>query len=275
MDQTTPIPKAASKPMIVDSHCHLDFDSLSEDRAGVLARAKNANIGRILTICTKISQFDTIFKITSEDDRIFCSVGVHPHEADIEGVSDAKDLIDRTHDPKVVGIGETGLDYFYEHSSRDAQRISFIAHIEAARETQLPLIVHARDADVDTMDVLAAEHEKGAFPGVIHCFTGSRALAEKAVDLGLYVSFSGILTFKNAGDLRDIARDLPEDRILVETDAPYLAPMPHRGKTNEPAFVVHTAKCLADVRGVSEEEIHRITTDNFFRLFNKVTRPDT
>jgi len=265
MEQTT--------PMVVDSHCHLDFDSLAADRTGVLARARNANIGRILTICTKISQFQNVLDITLEDERIFCSIGVHPHEADLEGIQDANVLIDETDNPKVVGIGETGLDYFYEHSHREAQRANFLAHIEAARKTQLPLIVHARDADTDTMEILAAEHEKGSFPGVIHCFTGSRALAEKAIDLGLYVSFSGIITFKNAADLRDIARDLPEERILVETDAPYLAPMPHRGKTNEPAFVIHTAKCLAEVRGVSEDHIHRVTTDNFFRLFNKVTRP--
>lgn len=258
--------------MLVDSHCHLDFDELAERRGDVLARATTAGLSAMLTICTKISRFDDIIAITDEDKRVYASVGVHPHNADEEGVTDYTELVVKTAHRKVVGIGETGLDYFYDNSSRDAQRANFIAHIAAARDTQLPVIVHARDADDDTMSILEAEQGAGAFPGVIHCFTGSRALAEKAIDLGMYVSFSGIITFKNAGDLRAIARDLPEDRILVETDAPFLAPVPHRGKTNEPAFVVHTAACLAEVRGVSAEHIHAVTSDNFFRLFDKVPR---
>ena len=259
--------------MLVDSHCHLDFDGLAEDRAAVLGRAWQAGIETIVTICTKISRFGDIAAIAAAHERIFCSVGVHPHHADAEGVGDAADLIARTDDPNVVGIGETGLDYFYAHSSPDAQRASFLAHIVASRETGLPLIVHARDADADTMDILTAEKKRGAFPGVIHCFTGSRALAERAIGLGLYVSFSGIVTFRNAGALREIARDLPADRILVETDAPFLAPVPHRGKTNEPSFVVHTAECLAGIREIPAAQLMAETTDNFYRLFNRIPRP--
>ena len=256
--------------MLVDSHCHLDFDSLAEDRAAVLDRAWRAGIEAVVTICTRMSRFDDILAIAAAHERVFCSVGVHPHNADGEGIDNAAQLFEKTEHSKVVGIGETGLDYFYTNSRPETQRASFLAHIAAARETGLPLIVHARDADAEIMEILTAEREKGAFPGVIHCFTGSRAVA-----LGLYVSFSGILTFKKAGDLRDIARDLPEDRLLVETDAPFLAPVPHRGKTNEPSFVVHTAQCLASVRGVSTEQLEQATTDNFYRLFKKIDRPAT
>lgn len=261
--------------MLVDSHCHLDFDSLAEDRAAVLDRAWRAGIETVVTICTRISRFDDILAIAAAHERVFCSVGVHPHNADGEGIDNAAQLVEKTEYSKVVGIGETGLDYFYTNSRPETQRASFLAHIAAARETGLPLIVHARDADRETMEILTAERERGAFPGVIHCFTGSRALAERAVALGLYVSFSGILTFKKADGLRDIARDLPEDRLLVETDAPFLAPVPHRGKTNEPSFVVHTAQCLASVRGVPTERLAQTTTDNFYRLFNRIARPAT
>ena len=261
--------------MLVDSHCHLDFDVLAEDRAAVLDRARQAGIETIVTICTRMSRFGDILAIAAGHERVYCSVGVHPHNTDAEGVGNAAQLVEKTEDSKVVGIGETGLDYFYTNSRPEAQRASFLAHIEAARQTGLPLIVHTRDADEETMAILTAEREKGAFPGVIHCFTASRALAERAVALGLYISFSGILTFKKADALRDIARDLPEDRILVETDAPFLAPVPHRGKTNEPSFVVHTAQCLATVRDVPMEQMERVTTDNFYRLFNKIDRPAT
>ncbi len=261
--------------MLVDSHCHLDFDSLAEDRAAVLDRAWRAGIETVVTICTRISRFDDILAIAAAHERVFCSVGVHPHNADGEGIDNAAQLVEKTEHSKVVGIGETGLDYFYTNSRPETQRASFLAHIAAARETGLPLIVHARDADRETMEILTAERERGAFPGVIHCFTGSRALAERAVALGLYVSFSGILTFKKADGLRDIARDLPEDRLLVETDAPFLAPVPHRGKTNEPSFVVHTAQCLASVRSVPTERLAQTTTDNFYRLFNRISRPAT
>ena len=259
--------------MLVDSHCHLDFDTLAEDRAAVLDRAWQAGIETIVTICTRLSRFDEVFRIAAAHERIYCSVGVHPHNADEEGIGNAAQLIEKTENSKVAGIGETGLDYFYTNSRPETQRASFLAHIAAARETGLPLIVHTRDADAETMEILTAEQAKGGFPGVIHCFTGSRALAERAIDLGMYVSFSGIVTFKKADDLREIARDLPEDRILVETDAPFLAPVPHRGKTNEPSFVVHTAQCLATVRDVPVERLKQATTDNFYRLFNKIERP--
>lgn len=261
--------------MLVDSHCHLDFDSLAEDRAAVLDRAWRAGIETVVTICTRMSRFGEVLEITKAHERIYCSIGVHPHNTDDEGIQDAAELIEKTGLNKVVGIGETGLDYFYTNSRPETQRASFIAHIAAARETGLPLIVHARDADTETMEILTAEREKGAFPGVIHCFTGSRALAERAIALGLHISFSGILTFRKADELRDIARDLPEDRLLVETDAPFLAPVPHRGKTNEPAFVVHTAQCLASVRDMPVERLAQVTTENFYRLFNKIDRPVT
>ena len=259
--------------MLVDSHCHLDFDSLAEDRAAVLDRARQAGIETVVTICTRMSRFGDILAIAAGHERVYCSVGVHPHNTDADGIGNAAQLVEKTEHSRVVGIGETGLDYFYTNSRPDAQRASFLAHIEAARQTGLPLIVHTRDADEETMEILTAEREKGAFPGVIHCFTASRALAERAVALGLYISFSGILTFKKADALRDIARDLPEDRLLVETDAPFLAPVPHRGKTNEPSFVVHTAQCLATVRDLPMERLERATTDNFYRLFKKIDRP--
>ncbi|MDE0703043.1 MAG: TatD family hydrolase [Rhodospirillaceae bacterium] len=258
--------------MLVDSHCHLDFGSLAEDRAAVLDRAWRAGVETVVTICTRLSRFGEILEITKAHERIYCSVGVHPHNTDDEGIENAAELIEKTALRKVVGIGETGLDYFYTNSHPETQRASFIAHIAAARETGLPLIVHARDADRETMEILTAERERGAFPGVIHCFTGSRALAERAIALGLYISFSGILTFKKADELRAIARDLPEDRLLVETDAPFLAPVPHRGKTNEPSFVVHTAQCLASVREMPLDRLAQVTSDNFYRLFNRIGR---
>ena len=259
--------------MLVDSHCHLDFDSLAADRTAILDRAWRAGIETVVTICTRMSRFGNILAIAAEHERVYCSVGVHPHNADEEGIENGAQLVEKTEHSKVVGIGETGLDYFYANSRPESQRASFLAHIAAARETGLPLIVHARDADAEIMEILTAEREKGAFPGVIHCFTGSRALAERAVTLGLYISFSGILTFKKADDLRDVARGVPEDRLLVETDAPFLAPVPHRGKTNEPSFVVHTAQCLASVRNVPMERLEQVTTDNFYRLFSKIERP--
>lgn len=259
--------------MLVDSHCHLDFPDFAPDRADILARARNAGIGIMVTIGTRLSKFAEVLAIAESDPAIYCSVGVHPHEAEKEGVGDPAPLLEAAAHPKVVGIGETGLDYFYRHSAPEAQARSFRAHIAAARETGLPLIVHARDADTDTMRILAEEHGRGAYPGVIHCFTASRALAEHCVGLGLYISFSGILTFKNARDIQETAKVLPLDRILVETDAPYLAPVPNRGKRNEPAFVAHTASHLAMLRGKSPAEMAEITSENFFRLFLKVKRP--
>ena len=259
--------------MLVDSHCHLDFPDFAPDRADLLARARNAGVGVMVTICTRLSKFAEVRAIAESDPTLWCSVGVHPHEAEKEGVGDPAPLLAAAAHPKVVGIGETGLDYFYKHSAPEAQVRSFRAHIAAARESRLPLIVHARDADVDAIRIMADEHRAGAYPGVIHCFTASRELADHAVALGHYISFSGILTFKNARDIQETAKALPLDRILVETDAPYLAPMPNRGKRNEPAFVAHTAAFLAKLRGETPERIADVTTENFFRLFRKVTPP--
>ena len=259
--------------MLVDSHCHLDFPQLSADLDGVVARAEAAGVGLMLTISTALSRFEKVLAIAEKYDNIYCSVGVHPHEAETEPDTVARQLIERARHPKVVGIGETGLDYFYEHSPRDIQQHVFREHIKAARETGLPLIVHTRDADDDTTRILAEEMGQGAFPGLIHCFSSSRELAEKSVELGLYISISGIATFKKADELRDTIRGLPLDRLLVETDAPYLAPPPHRGKRNEPAYVAQTAAVLADTVGVSVDEIAAITTANAFRLFSKMPRP--
>jgi TatD DNase family protein len=259
--------------MLVDSHCHLDFPDFAPDRADVLARARNAGVGVMVTIGTRLSKFAEVRAIAESDPALYCSVGVHPHEAEKEGVGDPAPLLNAAQHPKVVGIGETGLDYFYKHSAPEAQARSFRAHVAAARESGLPLIVHARDADVDTIRILADEHRAGAFPGVIHCFTASRDLADHAVALGLYISFSGILTFKNARDIQETAKALPLERILVETDAPYLAPVPNRGKRNEPAYVAHTASFLAKLRGETAERIADATTENFFRLFRKVCAP--
>ena len=257
--------------MLVDSHCHLDFDTFQDDFEGVLARATEAGVSTMVTICTRLTGFPDVLRLAENNQNIWCSVGVHPHEAAEEGVEDPAALIDLATHPKVVGIGETGLDFYYEHSPREAQEVSFRAHITAARETGLPLIVHARDADVDTMRILREEHANGPFPGVIHCFTASRQLADAAIELGLYVSFSGILTFKNATSIQETAEALPLDRILVETDAPYLAPTPHRGKRNEPAFVAHTAAFLAKLRGETAAGLAAITTANFFQLFDKAS----
>ena len=259
--------------MLVDSHCHLDFPDFNGDRKDVLRRAAMADIGMMLTICTRISVFERIRAIAEEFDHIYCSVGIHPHEADNEPAVDASRIAALTDHPKVIGIGETGLDYYYENGSREAQKSSFGAHIAASRETGLPLIVHARDADEDMIAILRDEAGKGAFPGVIHCFTAGAELARTALELGMYISLSGIVTFKNAKDLRETARMIPPDRLLIETDAPFLAPVPHRGKRNEPAFVADTARYLAEFFGETREEFASRTTENFFRLFRKAS-PD-
>ena len=258
--------------MLIDSHCHLDFPELTNDESGVLARARAAGIGGMLTIGTRLDQFEQVRAIAERHDNVWCSVGVHPHEAKEEGQRTPDRLIEATRHAKVVGIGETGLDFYYEHSPREEQAESFRAHIAASRETGLPLIVHTRNADAETGDILEEEHRKGTFPGLIHCFSSGRAVADRALALGLYISISGIVTFKAAEDLRAIVRDLPLDRLLVETDAPYLAPVPKRGKTNEPAFVTHTAAKVAELKGVSLAELEAATTDNFFRLFTKAER---
>ena len=259
--------------MLVDSHCHLDFPEFADDLDAVLARARAAGVGAAVTICTRLSSFPALREIARSHGNLWCSVGVHPHNAAEEGVGDPVTLVELADDPAVVGIGETGLDYYYEHSPREAQRDSFRAHIAAARTTGLPLIVHTRDADDDTIGILRECHAEGAFPGLIHCFSTSREVADAALELGMYISVSGILTFNGAEALREIVREVPLERLLVETDAPFLAPAPMRGKRNEPAWVAHTAARLATLMGLSPEELARTTTDNFFRLFARATRP--
>ena len=256
--------------MLVDSHCHLDY-AAPEERGEILARARRAGVQTLLTISTKLGEFPGVRAIAESDSDVWCSVGIHPHEAAAEADPGVAGLVSLAQHEKVVGIGETGLDFYYEHSPRPRQEALFRAHCRAARETGLPLIVHTRDADPETAQILA---EEGPPKGVIHCFSTGRQLAEKALELGFHISLSGILTFKNAEALRAIARDVPLERLLVETDAPYLAPVPLRGKRNEPAFIVHTAKLLAELKGVSVETLAQATSENFFRLFNKARRPE-
>lgn len=256
--------------MIVDSHCHLDFPDFAEELDAIVARAEDAGVGRIVTISTRVRRLPNLLAIAERFPNVYCSVGTHPHQADEEDGIPADELIALTKHPKVVALGEAGLDYFYDKASRAAQERGFRTHIAAARATGLPLVIHTRDADADTGRILEEEMAKGTFSAVLHCYTGGRDLALKAVDLGLYVGFTGILTFNKSDALRAIAAQLPADRILVETDAPYLAPTPYRGKRNEPAYVVETAKMLAQTRGVSQDEVAKQTTENFFRLFHRV-----
>ncbi|SRR6266540_3251679 len=256
--------------MLVDSHCHLDFPDLADELDSVVERAQARGIGRIVTVSTRVRQHDRVISIAERFPNVYCSVGTHPHNAHEELDITAAELIARATHPKVVAIGEAGLDYHYEFSPRAAQEQGFRAHIAAARRTGLPLVIHCREADEDMARIIEEEMARGAFPAVLHCFSSTRRLARVGIEHGCYVSFSGILTFKKSDDLRAVAAELPADRILVETDAPYLAPGKFRGKRNEPAYVVETAKVLAGIRGVSEEEIARQTTQNFFRLFRKV-----
>jgi TatD DNase family protein len=258
--------------MLIDSHCHLDFPDLQPAREGLLARAHAANVGLMVTISTRVRRFDEVLGIAETHDNVFCSVGTHPHNAAEEPDVTAEDLIRLAQHKKVVAIGEAGLDYHYDNSPRNLQEKGFRTHIAAARETELPLVIHAREADDDIARILEEETAKGAFPFVLHCFTGGPDLAKRGLALGGYLSFSGVLTFKSAENLRAIAKEAPLDRILVETDAPYLAPEPLRGRTNEPSYVVHTAAKLAATRGLSADEIATATTENFFRLFSKVPR---
>lgn len=257
--------------MFVDSHCHLNYAGLIEDQAAVLARARTADVSTMLNISTRESEWAAIIATAEREPDVWASVGIHPHEADAHPEVDTERLIKAAGHPRVVGIGETGLDYHYDKSDRERQRDSFRAHIAAARTTGLPLIVHTRDAEADTASLLTEEMGKGAYSGVIHCFTASADFARIALDLGFFISISGIVTFKNAKDLQAIAQTLPEDRILIETDAPFLAPVPHRGRTCEPAFVTETADFLAKLRGRSIEELAERTARNFFSLFDKAS----
>jgi len=259
--------------MLVDSHCHLDFPDFADELDAVVARAHAAGVGRIVTISTRVRQHERVLAVAERFGDVFCSVGTHPHHAHEELDVTADDLVARAKHPKVVAIGEAGRDYYYDFGPRAAQARGRRTHIEAARRTGLPLVIHCRNADDDMAAILREEMAAGAFPAVLHCFTGGRALALEAVELGCYVSFSGILTFKKSDELRAIAAALPPERILVETDAPYLAPAPFRGKRNEPAYVAETAKVLAAVRGIAPQALAKQTGANFFRLFSKVPQP--
>lgn len=259
--------------MIVDSHCHLDYPGLAERESEVVESAARAGVGLMVTIATRRASWPAVTALAERHPSVVCALGVHPHEAGREGFHDPAPLVEAAAHPKVVGIGESGLDYFYDLAPRDRQAGSFRVHIHAARATGLPLIVHTRDADDDTMDLLEEEMVAGPYTGVIHCYSSSRRLAERAVAVGLYLGIGGILTFKRSDDLCATVRDMPLDRLLLETDAPYLAPVPHRGRTNEPAYTAHTAKALAEVRGLPMAEVERATTENFFRLFAKAVPP--
>ena len=254
---------------LADSHCHLNYKGLVEEQAQVISRARESGVEAMLNISTREREWDEIIALAEQEPDIWASVGIHPHEADAHPDVDAAKLIDRARHPRVVGIGESGLDYYYNKSDRDRQRTSFRAHCVASRETQLPIIVHTREAEEDTAEILREEMGKGAFPGVIHCFTASGAFADIALELGFYISISGIVTFKNAKDLQETAARLPIDRMLIETDAPFLAPVPHRGRTGEPAFVADTCRFLANLRGEDADALADATRANFHRLFAK------
>lgn len=260
-------------PMLIDSHCHLDYLARDGDLDDVVLRARDAGVGMQITICTKLSEFAQVHDIAKRYDDVYCTVGVHPHEAEAEGQGDVTRLLELAALPEVVGIGETGLDYYYEHSPRPRQQQSFRTHLDAARQSGLPVVVHSRDADEDTIGILRESYEDGAFTGVIHCFTAGPDLAHAALELGLYISIAGIVTFKNAESLRTTISKVPLDRLLVETDSPYLAPVPKRGKRNEPAFVAYTAAELAKLKGVDIEYLVQVTGDNVFHLFSKARPP--
>lgn len=260
------------QPKIVDSHCHLNFPEFANKIPEVIENAEKNGVELMQTICTKMSEFEEVLAIAKSHDAIFASVGVHPNEVANSEIVTTDELLKCSNHPKVIGIGETGLDYYRGQEDREQQIESFKNHIAAARESQLPIIIHTRDADRDTIEILQEESQKGAFPGVIHCFTASYELAKAAIDLGLFVSISGIITFKNAEELRSSVQKLPLEKLLIETDAPFLAPVPNRGKTNEPANVLHTAKYLANFFNVSYDEFARITTNNFYELFTKACK---
>ncbi|MBB4041572.1 TatD DNase family protein [Microvirga flocculans] len=260
--------------MLVDSHCHLDFPDFQSRLSEVLTSAAEAGVGRMVTISTHVARFETYRALAEAHESVFFTVGTHPHNAALEPDVPAERLIELSRHPRCIAIGEAGLDYHYDKSPRDVQQRVFRTHIAAARETGLPLVIHARNADEDMIGILSEEMGRGRFDAVLHCFSSGERLAQVGVDLGLYVSFSGILTFRNSDEIRRIASAVPHERLLVETDAPYLAPVPHRGKTNEPAFVAHTAHVLGDVIGMSDEAVAKLTTANFYRLFAKAAVAD-
>lgn len=255
--------------MLIDSHCHLEYEGLAEDQNSVLRRAREAGVSGFLNISTRRNEWERVIATAEREGDVWASVGIHPHEADAHAKMDMDALLEATEHPRVIGIGETGLDYYYDKSDRAVQKALFRTHIKVARKTGLPLIIHTRDAEADTAAILKEEMEKGAFPALIHCFTASAKFARNVLELGLSISLSGIVTFRNAAELQEVARHLPADRLLVETDAPFLAPVPHRGKTCEPAFVANTAAFLAELRGEEPEQLAEITTRNFHRLFKK------
>ena len=255
--------------MLVDSHCHLEYKGLVEDQAGVLTRAREAGVGQFLNISTRRSEWDQVVATATREPDVWASVGIHPHEADQHANLGGDVLLEATENPRVVAIGETGLDYYYDHSDRETQRDLFRMHIGVSRETGLPLIIHTRDAEDDTLGILEDELGKGAFPALIHCFTASQTFGNRVLELGLTISLSGIVTFKNAKELQEIAREIPRDRLLVETDSPFLAPVPHRGRPCEPAFVANTAQFVAGLRDDDVSELSDYTTENFRKLFSK------
>ena len=260
--------------LVVDSHCHLDYEGLAERMPEVLANAEAAGVGLMVSISTRVRKFERLLRIAEENSNVFCTIGTHPHHAHEELDVTVAELVEISRHPKVVGIGEAGLDYHYDLSPRAAQEQGFRTHIAAARETGLPLVIHAREADSDIANILEEEMKKGAFKPLLHCFTSSMELARRGLAIGAYVSFSGILTYKSAENLRAVAIEVPMDRLLVETDSPYLAPVPYRGKSNEPAFVVKTLQQLAAVKSATPEDMAKATSDNFFQLFSKVPRPE-
>ncbi len=255
--------------MLADSHCHLNYKGLAEEQQAVLERARARGVTAMLNIATRESEWDDVLATAEREPDVWATVGIHPHEADEHPHVDTAKLVERAAHPRIVGIGESGLDYYYDHSDRERQQASFRAHIAAAREAKVPIIVHTRNAEEDTAAILRDELGKGAFAGVIHCFTGSGAFADIALDLGFYISISGIVTFKSAKELQETAARLPLERLLIETDAPFLAPVPHRGKTGEPAFVADTAAFLADLRGDDRVTLQEVTARNFHDLFCK------
>ena len=255
--------------MLVDSHCHLEYKGLVEDQQGVLARAREAGVGAFLNISTKQAEWEQVVATANREPDVYASVGIHPHHADDHEDLGRTALLAATENERVIGIGETGLDYFYEHSDRATQADLFRMHIDVARETGLPVIIHTRDAEDDTLQILREEKARGEFPALIHCFTASAEFGRECLALGLTISLSGIVTFKNARDLQEAAKEVPADRLLVETDSPFLAPVPNRGKTCEPAFVADTARFVADLREVEADRLAEQTTANFAKLFSK------